>query len=56
MDILIEKSGTSSTDISTWKIVEAAFQPEKLRHKETIFTIGNGYLSTRGVFEEGYPD
>ena len=24
--------------------------------RETIFTIGNGYLSTRGSFEEGYPD
>lgn len=23
---------------------------------ETIFTIGNGYLGTRGAFEEGYPD
>ncbi len=27
----------------------------RLHHHETIFTIGNGYLSTRGAFEEGYP-
>ncbi len=38
-----------------WKISEEIFNPEKQHHKETIFTIGNGYLSTRGAFEEGYP-
>jgi len=38
-----------------WKITEETFKPEKQHHKETIFTIGNGYLSTRGAFEEGYP-
>lgn len=39
-----------------WSIAEDHFQPESQHHKETIFTIGNGYLSTRGAFEEGYPD
>jgi kojibiose phosphorylase len=38
-----------------WKITEETFNPEKQHHKETIFTLGNGYLSTRGAFEEGYP-
>src|SRR6266487_6679690 len=38
-----------------WKISEEIFNPEKQHHKETIFTIGNGYFSTRGAFEEGYP-
>ncbi len=38
-----------------WKITEETFNPEKQHHKETVFTIGNGYLSTRGAFEEGYP-
>jgi trehalose/maltose hydrolase-like predicted phosphorylase len=38
-----------------WRLVEHAFNPEKQHHKETVFTIGNGYLSTRGAFEEGYP-
>lgn len=38
-----------------WLVVEDEFTPEKILHKETIFTIGNGYLSTRGAFEEGYP-
>jgi len=39
-----------------WTIVEHTFEPENQHHKETIFTIGNGYLATRGVFEEGYPN
>jgi len=38
-----------------WKITEEQFDPIKQHHKETIFTIGNGYLCTRGAFEEGYP-
>ncbi len=38
-----------------WVIWDNSFDPVKLHHKETIFTIGNGYLSTRGAFEEGYP-
>ncbi len=39
-----------------WVIKES--QPDKadLHHSETVFTLGNGYLGTRGVFEEGYPD
>ncbi len=37
-----------------WKITEDSFNPQKQLHGETIFTIGNGYLSTRGAFEEGY--
>jgi len=40
---------------SCFTISETTFDPAQLHHKETIFTIGNGYLSTRGSFEEGYP-
>ena len=39
-----------------WMLSEDSFDPKKQHHKETIFTIGNGYLSTRGAFEEGYPN
>nr|MDQ3007097.1 glycoside hydrolase family 65 protein [Chloroflexota bacterium] len=39
-----------------WILSEDSFEPAKQHHKETIFTIGNGYLSTRGAFEEGYLD
>jgi kojibiose phosphorylase len=38
-----------------WTITENSFDPASQHHKETIFTIGNGYLSTRGSLEEGFP-
>lgn len=38
-----------------WDLTEFPFHPEKLNHYETLFTVGNGYLATRGTFEEGYP-
>ncbi|MCD6576820.1 MAG: glycoside hydrolase family 65 protein [Anaerolineaceae bacterium] len=40
---------------SDWTIERNEFLPEKIEHEQTIFTIGNGYLSTRGSLEEGYP-
>ncbi len=39
-----------------WEIVELNFRPDELLHYETLFTIGNGYLGTRGTFEEGYAE
>jgi len=41
--------------MNAWIVSETAFDPTTQPHKETIFTIGNGYLGTRGAFEEGYP-
>ncbi len=41
--------------MDNWTIVEDNFDPKLLHQKETVFTIGNGYLSTRGAFEEGFP-
>ena len=38
-----------------WMLIEPQFDPEQLHVRETVFTIGNGYLGTRGSFEEGYP-
>ncbi|AVH74064.1 beta-phosphoglucomutase [Nostoc sp. 'Lobaria pulmonaria (5183) cyanobiont'] len=38
-----------------WILIETQFDPEQLHSKETVFTIGNGYLGTRGSFEEGHP-
>ena len=38
-----------------WTVIETQFDRSKLHHKETLFTLGNGYLGTRGTFEEGYP-
>jgi kojibiose phosphorylase len=36
-----------------WQFTEFPFHPEKLLYYETIFAIGNGYLTTRATFEEG---
>lgn len=41
--------------MNNWLITESTFNPGQLHHRETVFTIGNGYLGTRGAFEEGYP-
>jgi kojibiose phosphorylase len=38
-----------------WIVHENGFDPSTQHHKETIFTIGNGYFCSRGSFEEGYP-
>ena len=38
-----------------WKITETSFDPKRLRHFETALTQGNGYLGTRGTFDEYYP-
>ncbi len=38
-----------------WTVIETQFDCSELHHKETLFTLGNGYLGTRGTFEEGYP-
>jgi trehalose/maltose hydrolase-like predicted phosphorylase len=37
-----------------WTLEEFPFHGEKLHHNETLFTLGNGYLATRGSFEEGF--
>ncbi len=41
--------------MNLWQVQENTFEPKKIYAKETLFTIGNGYLGTRGSFEEGYP-
>jgi kojibiose phosphorylase len=47
--------GGSLMDGDNWQIQESRFDPQAIHHKETVFTIGNGYLGTRGAFEEGFP-
>ena len=42
-------------DQTGWTVIETKFDFSELHHKETLFTLGNGYLGTRGTFEEGYP-
>jgi kojibiose phosphorylase len=51
MDKIANSARFSYTD---WTLIETEFDPDHLHHKETVFTIGNGYLGIRGSFEEGY--
>jgi len=52
----MDTTGRSSSFIYTdWILNETKFDSDQLHFKETVFTIGNGYLGTRGTFEEGYP-
>lgn len=45
----------AALEAASWTVAETAFDPTHQHHKETIFTVGNGYLCVRGVLEEGYP-
>lgn len=45
----------SRTSSPTWTVQEGEFDPAVQNTQETIFTIGNGYLGTRGSLEERYP-
>ncbi len=37
-----------------WLVAESGFDSSKINFYETIFTIGNGYLGTRGALEDGH--
>lgn len=37
-----------------WLILEDKINESKLRFQETIFTLGNGYIGSRGILEEGH--
>ena len=37
---------------AVWSVVQNVYEPDRIHHDETIFTVGNGYLCTRGSTEE----
>jgi len=45
------RSLLSSAD---WLVTEPNFDVSKINYYETIFTVGNGYMGTRGALEEGH--
>lgn len=53
-DVTLERVLTGLENAS-WTLAETSFDPATQRHKETLFTIGNGAFCVRGSFEEGYP-
>lgn len=57
--ILPDLDGVSVADLTyatTWRVSEARFEPNHQHQFETVFTQGNGYLGTRGTFEERFPE
>jgi beta-phosphoglucomutase len=50
-----QHASVTPIDFLITETIEKTFNPTQLRHKETVFTLSNGYLGTRGSFEEGYP-
>lgn len=41
--------------IKQWNITETEFKKENNYRNETTFALSNGYIGTRGTFEEAYP-
>ncbi len=37
-----------------WLVTESGFDPDQANVYETLFTVGNGFLGTRGTLEEGH--
>ncbi|MGF0316224.1 glycoside hydrolase family 65 protein [Nocardia fluminea] len=45
-------NATTHTGETTWSVVEHGWNPQRANYFETIFTVGNGRLGTRGSLEE----
>ena len=40
--------------VDPWKVIEEGFDPSRGRVSESIFSLGNEYMGTRGYFDEPY--
>ena len=47
--------GANTYPIEEWVITEEKFLKEWNYRNETTFALSNGYIGTRGTFDEGYP-
>ena len=41
--------------VEPWTITETSFEVKNNYRNETTFALSNGYIGTRGTFEEAYP-
>ena len=39
-----------------WVLTKNEFDTDKIKLNETLFTLGNGFLGSRGVLEEGHEE
>jgi kojibiose phosphorylase len=51
---LIATATQEALAAAEWQLTEAGFDPERANILETLFTVGNGRLGTRGSLEEGH--
>lgn len=42
--------------LDPWQIVEDVYHPRENRAAESVFSLANEYMGTRGLFEEGLPE
>ena len=49
-----ETVGVDTTE-ANWALAESGFNPAREHEVESLFTVGNGYLGTRGSLPEGSP-
>jgi beta-phosphoglucomutase len=54
-DLLLAHLDDSRAQAATWTVRESQFDLSSLGRQETVLTVGNGYLGTRGSFAERYP-
>lgn len=54
LDTLRQAIARARAEAELWTVQELQLDPARLPAQEAVFTVGNGYLGTRGTFEEGY--
>jgi kojibiose phosphorylase len=50
----VSEDRSAASDPDPWLVEESGFDPERANYHETLFTVGNGRLGTRGSLEEGH--
>ncbi len=56
--VTLERFSTALADAQAatalWHVTEPHLEPGRLPAQEAVFTVGNGYVGTRGTFDEGF--
>ena len=54
LDTFVAAVASAQAEAARWTVEETTLQPDRLPAQEAVFTVGNGYVGTRGTFEEGF--
>ena len=52
LETFLESGRVKSLIVDEDKIIEQGFNPKEVRHFESMFSLGNGYLGLRGTYDE----